>query len=119
MNNAKYFVLGILVAELVVLLYCPSTLELEHNEPERITHERILFNADKLIDQLADEMVAEYNEAIRVAVEEREFEMAKSLSIEKYAQLEELRTDQRELRRLEASQAERLAAKYVPLPKNK
>lgn len=90
MNKAKYFTLGILVAALVVLLYCPSTLELEHKEPERITHERILFNAGKVA----------------------------TLSSEKYERLYVLEEERRLLRVLEKDQAERIAAKYVPLPKN-
>lgn len=115
MKKAKYFTLGILVTSLCVLVIFPSTLELEHREPQRIVHDRILFNADKLIDQLAEERAAAYNEALRVAIEENRFEDAKSLSIEKYSTLEKLRQDQRDLRRLEASQAERLAAQYVPI----
>lgn len=118
MNKAKYFTLGLLVAALVVLLYCPSTLELEHREPERITHERILFNADKLIEQLADEVVSDYDEAIMNALVKKNHKLAEGLTAEKYSKLARLRADQENLRTLQAKQAERIAAKYVPVPKN-
>lgn len=115
MNKLKYVTLGLLLAALMVLIFSPSTLELEHREPESVVHQRILFNADKVIEEMIEEMVIDYNNAILDAVKRNNFEQAKSLSVAKYYNIGDLKRDQKELKRLEAKQAEQLAAKYIPI----